>query len=271
MKQKIILIVSVVIGLIAALISSQYINAKERELAAEKKRMERQYYQVEVVVLKTPLVAGTVLKRDDLGVTNLPENSLREDTIRLERNIATTLTGRTLAVSVEAGAPLLWIDIEGGSPERRGISSQIKQKMRAISINVSGSASVSGMVRPTDRVDVIGTFSLPSKTAKGETDLVTMTVLQDVLILATGKETAHSSNQKASNYSMVTLEVSLQEAETLIFTESIRGRLSLALRNPEDMSYEKDLPQVNFEHIRGSLEQLNTTRQEKILRKRNTR
>ena len=37
-----------------------------------------------------------------------------------------------------------------------------------------------------------------------------------------------------------------REAEMLVFCEQIKGRLALTLRNRNDTSYEKELPQVDF-------------------------
>ena len=70
------------------------------------------------------------------------------------------------------------------------------------------------------------------------------------------------------NYSQVTLEVSPHEAEVLTFAEQMRGRLTLTLRNPEDLHYEKELPQVDFARIRQTLEGMNESRQKDILHKR---
>ena len=50
----------------------------------------------------------------------------------------------------------------------------------------------------------------------------------------------------------------------LVFTEQIKGRLSLALRNRNDTSYERELPQVDFAKIRGEIEALNLKRQTEL-------
>ena len=125
------------------------------------------------------------------------------------------------------------------------------------------------MVKPNDHVDVIGTFTFPKKGPDGKLmqDLVTCTILQNVLVLATGKETAKSAPALSfggSSYSTVTLEVTPREAEMLVFAEQIKGRLSLALRNRNDTSYEERLPQVDFEKIREEIEKLNLKRQQEI-------
>ena len=54
----------------------------------------------------------------------------------------------------------------------------------------------------------------------------------------------------------------------LVFAEQIKGRLSLALRNPSDVHYESELPRVNFAKIEEEIESLNTYRQRTLLRKR---
>jgi Flp pilus assembly protein CpaB len=69
-----------------------------------------------------------------------------------------------------------------------------------------------------------------------------------------------------SSYSTVTLEVTPREAEMLAFAEQIRGRLSLSLRNRSDVSYEKELPKVDFEKIRSTIEELNLKRQQKYVK-----
>ena len=134
--------------------------------------------------------------------------------------------------------------------------------MRAASVNCAGAASVSGMVRPNDHVDVIGTFDFEGKS--GKRDFVTCTMLQNVLVLATGTETAKGSGHAAGltrNYSTVTLEVTPREAEMLAFAEQLKGRIILSLRNRKDTSYEKELPKVDFAKIQGEIEELNIKRQ----------
>jgi Flp pilus assembly protein CpaB len=57
------------------------------------------------------------------------------------------------------------------------------------------------------------------------------------------------------------LEVTPREAEMLVFSEQIKGRIFLALRNPADVYTESELPRVNFEKIQETIGQLNDIRQ----------
>ncbi|HNX32998.1 MAG TPA: Flp pilus assembly protein CpaB [Kiritimatiellia bacterium] len=270
MKQKLILIISVVIGLLAAVLTRSYLTAKDREILRWKAEFDRKHTKIEVVGVKKDLPSGTVLTKDDIGSIKVFENAYRGHVVKIEDHLA--LINRKTVRPLQANAVIFWSDIEGGEPGSRGLAGDIKQRMRALSINVSGAASVSGMVKPNDHVDVIGTFSFPSKSVPGELELVTLTMLQDVLVLATGKETAKTQlladPRAGAAYSMVTLEVSPREAEMLVFAEQIKGRISLALRNPDDVYFEKTLPRVDFQMIQSEIESLNTFRQQQLLRKR---
>ncbi len=263
MKQKIILAASVIVGLLAAFLTRTYIASRERAVEEELAQLNQRYPKVDVVVTTKDLAPGSTLKIDDLRVMAVPENALSSQTIRATPGIGVRLAGRMLAMGVEAKRPLQWSDIEGGSPEASGLADQVKQGWRAISVSVNGAASVSNMVRPADHVDVLGTFSLPSKTVPGATEMVTRTLLQDVLVLATGQQTAQSLSE-GGNYSLVTLEVLPHEAEVLTFAEQMRGRLTLVLRNPNDQASVKELKDLDFSQIRADLEALNKKRQEKL-------
>lgn len=268
MKQNVILIISLVVGILAAVVTNRYFNAKDAEVAQLKADIRRSQRFASIVVVKRDLPAGTVLQREDLGVQDYPEGPVRGHAVLLED--AHALIGRQILRLLERGSPVFWSDVEGGQPGTRGLAEDIPQKMRALSITVSGAASVSGMVRPNDRVDVLGTFTFPSARNPTELELVTLTVLQDVTVLATGRETAKTigATARAGSYNAVTLSVTPREAEMLVFVEQIKGRLVLSLRNPSDVSFERDLPRVNFDKIQEEIRTLNLFRQEQLLRKR---
>lgn len=269
MKQRIVLIVSVVLGILAAILTRQYLVAKNNEVDQTIARIRSKYRTVDVVVAGRPLPAGSVITGEDIGYISVVEQQLRHDAVR--KDDYRDLINRKTLNRLDAGAPIFWSDIAGGAPGSHGLAEDIKPGCRAMSINVSGAAAVSGMVRPNDRVDVIGTFSFPSREHPGELELVTLTIIQDVTVLATGTETAKSSigaQARAGSYNMVTLEVTPRETEMLVFAEQIKGRLSLALRNPTDVHYESELPRVNFDKIESEIEELNKYRQHTLLRKR---
>ena len=267
MKRKIVLVAALVAGVLAALLTRFYLSAKEAEIAKMRETLNRRYRRVPVIVLTRDLPPGATLTRNDLGTLSFPAAGLVGKAIT-EEDSWQTVVGRKLVFGRRKGEPLFWSDVEGGDPRATGLSSDVKKKMRAVSINCSGAASVSGMVRPNDHVDVIGTFDLTDPTrASGARakNLVTCTILQNVLVLATGSQTAKTrlrEGQAGTAYSLVTLEVTPREAEMLAFAEQIKGRLVLTLRNRNDTYFERELPKVDFDKICGEIEQLNEKRQQ---------
>lgn len=269
MKQRVILIASVVIGLIAALLTGQYLSAKDREYKIREQQLTGRYRTIKVLAAFRNLPSGTVLDYGDMTPIDVVENSVRGRVVEVRDS--DMLKGKKLNRSLEKLTPIYWSDLEGGDPFSRGLAYDIKKNQRAISISVGGAAAVSGMVKPNDHVDVLGTFSFPSEKKAGEMEMVTLTLLQDVLILATGRETAKNQlgagDRGAGGYNTVTVEVTPREAEMIVFAEQARGRLVLTLRNPADLDYEKDLPRVDFNKIQEEIVKLNQIRQEKLLGK----
>ena len=254
MPRKIVLVVSLAAGVVAAVLTNIAFSAKEAEVARAKRAINERYGTIDAVVFSADVPAGTVLSADDLGKLKLPALGLRGQAV--EESAYRDVLGRKLLAAHKRGEGLFWSDV----------SADIKKNMRAVSVNCSGAASVSGMVRPNDHVDVIGTFDFDG--AAGRRDFVTCTMLQNVLVLATGSETAKGRDRTAGlrqQYSTVTLEVTPREAEMLAFAEQLKGRIVLSLRNRGDTSYEKELPKVDFEKIRSEIEELNLKRQSQRL------
>ena len=273
MSKKIVLSISIACGLLALVLTRLYISAVESQVAKKKSDLDRRYGTMEVLCFCEDTPAGTVVERRDLGTRVVPKLGMRGQALTEDR--LPDVIGRKTLIGHSKGDVLFWSDIEGGDPsafgaqhvQRRrpakGLSHDVKRLMRAVSINVGPAAGVSGMVRPNDHVDVIGTFAFSTDPK----DVATLTMLQDVLVLATGRETAKSRDMERSigrdSYSLVTLEVSPREAEMIAFAEQMKGRLTLTLRNKNDTSFEKELPQVDYEKIRTTIEELNMKRQHK--------
>ena len=268
MKRQIVLVISLVAGLIAALLTRTYLTVKENEIKAEKAKLIKKYGTVDVLAFSHDTPSGSVLSKADFGKLTVPAMGMRGQAVT-EENLSDVI-GRKLLVGHKTKEVLFWSDVEGGDPHAKGLSADVKRQMRAMSINVNGAAAVSGMIKPNDHVDVIGTFNFPDDEGKIKRgDLVTCTILQNVLVLATGKDTSKTQGRElgmvgGANYSTVTLEVSPREAEMLAFAEQIKGRLILTLRNRNDTSSEKELPQVDYLKIRQEIEDLNLKRQQKL-------
>ena len=272
MKQKLILIISVVVGLLAFILTNRYIQSERDQLYKDAE-------EIEVIAAADNLVQGAELKFDDIGLIKIFRKRGGYTKDYVEKKDKDTILGRKLKYSVERRQPILWADVEMPEGIRTGLSPIIKPGMRAVSLAISGDAAVSSLIQPNDRVDIIGTFQIPSKTNAKEIETVTMTLLQDVSVLATGQRLAKQEIEgmgndrwnrgNSGNYSTLTFEVTPREAELLIFAQGERGRLTLTLRNPDDVGFEKILPEVNFQHVEKSLPDLNDYRQKTVRHKTN--
>jgi len=268
MKKNIILLIAVAVGLAAAMLTRLWLNAQEAEVSGRLAQIDARYGTIWALAYRNDTPPGTVLTQKDLVKIEVPKLGLRGQA--LEEKDAPDIIGRKTVVGHNAEDVVFWSDLEGGGERRHGLSDDIKRTMRAISINCSGAASVSGMVKPNDHVDVIGTFAFPGADGNVKSnEIETRTILQNVLVLAVGQTTAKTRlgamPSMGNGYATVTLEVTPREAEILAFTEQMKGRLVLTLRNRNDTSCEKELPKVDFEKIKGELEQLNNQRQQRKL------
>lgn len=265
MKDKIILIIAVLAGLLAFLMTHQYLkNEREKIYAGAAK--------IKVLVAKQDLPAGAILRgTEDLAQKSVFKSAVGANVFKPED--LGLVINKSLLFSLNKGDPLMWSYVD--MPENRGggLASRIQPGLRAVSIAVGGEAAVSGLVQPNDHVDILGTFTFASKTTPGEMESMTLTVLQDVTILATGRELAGPENTRrgggSSGYSMVTLEVTPREAELLVFAQHVRGQLFLTLRNTEDVGFESELPDVDFQHLETKLPEYNRYRQKNIRKKKN--
>ncbi len=275
MKEKITLAISLLMGIAALFLTTRYIRQKEHELNQRMAEIYAGARQVEVIVATGTIPAGTVLTQKDLALDSVFESAAGSHAVR--RDDVNFILGKKTVFPLRRGEVVSWSFMEGGVPAIGGLSSQITVGLRAVSLPIGGAQAVSGMIRPSDRIDVLGTFAFPSKTLPDIMETVTLTILQDVTVLATGQTTTRQlmadrgqrGGGAGAGYSTVTLEVSAEEAELLVFAQQMRGSLTLTLRNPGDISWKRDLPSVNFDHIQNALPDINLRRQRDIRHKTN--
>ncbi|MDF3129710.1 Flp pilus assembly protein CpaB [Kiritimatiellaeota bacterium B1221] len=258
MKQKIVLIIAVGMGVLAFVLTKMYLTA-ERNKLYEKAKM------VSVLVAREDLPRGTILTSQNLHSKQEYESSVNNTAFSAEN--LQHLIGKTLNIPLRKGTAVSWYHVGANLDELTGLAPTIRSGMRAISIPVSGETAVSGLVRPNDKVDILGTFSFTDERNPGEMKTVTFTVLQDVTVLATGQETARaeleisSNSRKRTGYNTVTISVFPEEAELLAFAMNVKGSLMLSLRNPDDVSVMEQTPPIDFQTLQEELPRLNEKRQ----------
>lgn len=269
MKQKLIPILSIAIGLVAFALTAHYLRSEKRKLEMERQRLYGGARRVAVVAAAQDIPAETTIKVEDLGQISIPESAFTERHITVDQY--RQVVGRKTLLPINGREPILWSDIQGGALSEGLLASIVTPGMRAVSLAIGGADAVSGMVEPNDKVDVLGTFTFPSRKKPGEMETVTLTLLQDVTVLAVGQKMANrrSLPGAAASARTVTLEVTPREAEALVFAQQLKGGLTLTLRNPADVSFESNLPEVDFQYIDQRLPELNLYRQRNIRHKKN--
>ena len=175
MNQKLILVLSLLIGIMAFGLSIRYFHSLNADIERAKAEFAQRVRRVEVVVAQNDIPQGLALEKKDIARNAIYEIELasREDVVTAQE--AAFVLGRKTLFNLKRGEPLRWSYLEGGSRAGPSLASSVTPGMRAMSLAIGGAAAVSGLVQPNDRVDVLGTFMLPAGDNAAEVESVTLT------------------------------------------------------------------------------------------------
>jgi pilus assembly protein CpaB len=137
------------------------------------------------------------------------------------------MEGRVLIVSLKQNEPILETKLAPTSVSTGGVSAVVKPGKRAIAVKGDKVLGISGFIKPGNRVDVLVTLKYGKKIE------TTKIVLENVLVLATGKELQENDKGNPSPVDVYTMEVTPEEGEKLTLAAS-KGKLQFALRNVTD-------------------------------------
>ncbi len=182
---------------------------------------------VDVVVAANDIQVGAKIEDSDLKIVKYPS----EDLPRRVFHTKASAVGRGTVLPIGKGEFLV-ADKLAAENAGAGLSTLIAMGMRAEAVRVNDVTAVAGFVVPGTRVDVLVTGD-----RTGSSEPQTVTVLQNVAVLATGQRTERSATGEPQNASVVTLLVSPEDSEKLALASL--GRIQLVLRNPLDTSQEK--------------------------------
>ncbi|MHC4870849.1 MAG: Flp pilus assembly protein CpaB [Planctomycetota bacterium] len=215
MTNKIAILVAIVLGITAALAANSWMEE-------EKKRQESRFKTVSVVVAKKTLRKNDVIR---LGAGLLQGRAIPQDMV-LTGSISTDQLGRyrgyIVKERIDAGQPLTVDKLEPPYDKAETSLSVVDKGLRAVTVAVDMISGVAGLIRPGDRVDLVGTFDLSRRSGsakKSEDGVVTLYLLQNVRVIALDRNTekvatavTKSRKSRSKNYRTVTLEVKPQAA-----------------------------------------------------------
>jgi Flp pilus assembly protein CpaB len=181
----------------------------------------RNNLQYQFVAPLTKIPVGTVIAQNQVKVNPSlsppPEGSFRS---------LQDVVGKVAQVELLANMPIVAGNI--ALPNESSLQHKVEKGYRAVAIRVDEATSVAGFATPGSYVDV-GAAITP--TANSRT--IGQVLVQNLRVLANGKETQARPELQGRTGNTVTLEVTPVQAETL--TLAMReGPLHLYLRNPRD-------------------------------------
>jgi pilus assembly protein CpaB len=223
-------VLALVCGLAASFAAKRYIGD---ELALEKARINPRQTMVDVVVAKSDLRAGDMLGSQNMAVRKVPAEFVSSVAVRPSKFDA--YEGAKLANPLRAGEALLQSSVVG--VDVATFSARVKPGVRAITIAVDEINSISGMLQPGDRVDLLFSTKNPLVGSGGAQQLkadITIPFMHNVTVLATGKQLRAGDDGKSQRqFSTITIEAETDQAQRLVVAQR-SGKLTALLRNPED-------------------------------------
>jgi len=253
-KQKLILISGIVLGVVAILMTKMYLDQQKQEAQAQAKKSlaKIQANQTVVLVAKQDISSGSVIESNMIDSSIVPNQFIQPQAVT---SIDRVLGMITLA-PISKGEQITLSKLSKARRESSsgGLAGNTPAGKRAISISVDSIASVSGMVRPGDYVDVIATLQVPVQGADGQvsSQIAVVPLFQNVLVLAVGQNTGFSGAGATGRYTdkdsssgggggLITLALAPQEANLIAFVQE-QGKMRLTLRSPADANVEPVVP-----------------------------
>jgi pilus assembly protein CpaB len=184
---------------------------------------------VSIVAAAKDLPIGKRVEKTDVKLITLDRKDLPKGAFLKTDDVI----DRAVSVQVTANEPILAGKIAAnGSGE--GLTSLIEPGTRAISVQVNEISGVSGFIQPGTKVDVLFTRVFSNG------DAATVTILQNVKVIAYGKQLEAATKADTTKPTVATLLVTQDEAEKLVLAMQ-RGRIQLVLRNALDEEITEDV------------------------------
>jgi len=249
-RQRIILIIGIALALIAVFMINLYLNQQRQIIMenARKKLETMQANQISVLVAKNDIPRGSIIEPKSLEAQVIPNQFMQPQAVTTLERIAGMITIAPISKGEQITLSKLTYTKQAG-----GLAEVIPVGKRAITISVDNIASLVGMIKAGDYVDVIVLLPVPVQTQEGKqvTQVAVMPLFQNVLVLAVGQQIGtlfeekarykKEEERKSEPSSLITLALSPQEANLIAFVHE-QGKIRLILRSPADSKVEPIQP-----------------------------
>lgn len=239
-KTWLVLAVSLGIGLLAALATRSFIASQMAAIEVKKTSAD-----VKVVVANTALKKGDFITGDVVAVRDVPADFAHSTALmpaEMDR-----FDGSKLNSAVKPGEMILWSMLE--SKKAASFSERVETGRRAMTLPVDEINSISGLLEPGDRVDLLVTVDQKGKK-------ITFPLVQNIRVMATGQRVMDDPKSgEKRQYSTVTLDATPEEAQTLVVAREA-GKFTALLRNPEDKEAMRSGPSEILSLVGGRGEEI---------------
>jgi len=232
------LLLALICGILAALCTALYLNSLE---SAYRKGTQK----TKVLIAKQYIDQGTVIDGTLLEERLVPKDYLQPRAMQEMKDL-TNPEGKKMfmtIVPIEKGEQVVTTKLVMMGMDT-GLSTLIPSDKRAVTL-VLDRDKVAGLIKPGNRVDILGVFDYEDKERR--TQEASATVLQNILVLAVGKSYLGTLNpletrkgteketipEQAEGRTPVSLALSPQEAELLVLSAE-KGTIYFSLRPTGD-------------------------------------
>ena len=185
--------------------------------------------KTEVLVARADLPTGIFVNEQHLKWQSWPDGDVPESYYIKGQDDSEALHGSVVRHAVAQGQPVTRTQII--HPGERGfLAAVLKPGYRAMSIKISATSGIAGLIFPGDRVDIILTHKVSTSGGKNKAQhRASETVLENVRVLALD-QTLNDQTGQAKVAKTVTLQVTPKQAEMLAVVGTLGG-LTLSLRS----------------------------------------
>ena len=244
LRTLLLLFVAIVLAGGTAVLARSWLAAQRAAEIAEASPLALPTPAKSVLVARSGIQRGQILKPDDLIWQIWPEGALDKNYVLLGTRTPESFAGAVARNPVAGGEPITEAKIV--APGNRGfLAAVLKPGMRAISVPVTVTSGISGFIFPGDQVDLLITYLVPvtaAASAGGSSyeHKASETVLHDVRVIAIDQRLETKAGEAVVAHT-ATLEVTPKQSEIIALASEI-GKLSLSLRSLVSVSAEVPAP-----------------------------
>jgi pilus assembly protein CpaB len=217
-------VVPIAVSLLIAFMGSWFIYSWIQTKQTPPQVVKVEADAVPVVVAVADIPWGTMLTPEMMKTLPFLKESLPNGHFTAPAD----LKERILIAPLKANDPITEHKLAPTSIKTGGMAAVLEKGKRAVAVRGDKVIGLAGLIHPGNKVDVLVTIEDPQKKEEK-----TKTILENIMVLATGTQVQKNDKGEPSQFDVFTLAVTPEEAETLSLGAT-QGKLQLALRSVID-------------------------------------